>query len=354
MKYDYIIVGFGIAGMAVTFQLIREGKKVLVIDGRTPKASHIAAGVYNPVILKRFTLAWKAHELLNYSKVFYKDLEAYLGREVTIDLPIYRRFYDVEEQNNWFSAIDKPNLSTYLSPYLKTHSSHSIKAPFKYGEVVGAGRVLVKEVYAEFKSKLLLSNAFVKEEVDFNSIKIGEEFVMVNSYKTSRLIFCEGHSMLKNPYFNYLPLGKNRGAYLVFKSEDLKLEVGVKSSYFLFPLGNGMYKYGATYQNHIQMKEEPDLALEKEILVSNLDKLINCKYQIIDFVAGIRPTLSDRRPLVGKHPKYKNLIVFNGLGARGVTLAPDTSRLLVDYLERDIPLMPEIDINRFSVLYDQI
>ncbi len=353
MKYDYIIVGFGVAGMTIAFQLKREGKSVLVIDGNTTKASHVAAGMYNPVVLKRFTLAWRATELLNYAKLFYKDLEAFLGVQTTIDIPVYRRFHDVEEQNRWFSAIDKPGLSAFLSPYIKSNTSNAISAPYKYGEVVGTGRVLIKGVYTTFKKKLIAEGAYVNEEVHFDHIKIEGDEVMVNSYTSSKVIFCEGYKMLENPYFNYLPLGTNRGAYIVFKSEDLQLDVAVKSHYFLLPLGNNTYKYGATYQNHIQIKEEPNPDYEKEVLVSQLDKLIDVPYEIVDFLAGVRPTVKDRKPLVGVHPKYENLIIFNGLGTRGVTQAPEASKRLFDYLERGIQLPEEININRYLEMYDQ-
>lgn len=352
MKYDYIVVGFGIAGMAITFQLKKEGGNVLVIDGKTAKASHVAAGMYNPVILKRFTLPWRSTELLNYANRFYSDLRSYLNIETTLDLPIYRKFHDAEEQNNWFNAIDKPSLSPYLSPELKSNTVQAIDAPHKYGEVLFTGRVLIEEIYKSFREQLLSVNAFVSEEVDYNTIEIDDDIVRINGYLGAKVIFCEGHSMLKNPFFNYLPLSTNRGAYLIVKSRGLKLNVAVKSHYLLLPLGGDIYKFGATYQNHIQIKEGADPDCEKEILKQQLDQLIDCSYEVIDFVAGIRPTVKDRRPLVGEHPKYRNLIVFNGLGTRGVTQAPDASKRLLDYLEEDIPLLSDIDISRYADLCD--
>ena len=69
--YDFIVVGFGIAGMSMTYQLLSNGYKVMVIDNNKTKASVVAAGMFNPVILKRFTLAWNAHEQLNYACLLY-------------------------------------------------------------------------------------------------------------------------------------------------------------------------------------------------------------------------------------------------------------------------------------------
>jgi len=69
---------------------------------------------------------------------------------------------------------------------------------------------------------------------------------------------------------------------------------------------------------------------------------------VIEHVAGIRPTVKDRRPLVGRHPEYSNIYVLNGLGTRGVMIAPYVAQELYNYIQHDIPLDPEIDIKRFT------
>ena len=70
-------------------------------------------------------------------------------------------------------------------------------------------------------------------------------------------------------------------------------------------------------------------------------------FKIIDHQAGIRPTVNDRRPLIGLHPKYRSLGVFNGLGTKGVMLAPFFAKQFVDFMEHQIPLNKEADIARF-------
>ena len=85
----------------------------------------------------------------------------------------------------------------------------------------------------------------------------------------------------------------------------------------------------------------------KKELLDKLDTMITCTYEIIDQHAGIRPTVIDRRPLVGTHSKYKKLHILNGLGTRGVMIAPYVARELYDYIENSPKLDPEIDIKRF-------
>ena len=65
--------------------------------------------------------------------------------------------------------------------------------------------------------------------------------------------------------------------------------------------------------------------------------------------AGIRPTVKDRRPMVGVHSEYKELVVLNGLGTRGVMIAPTVAKNLFNHLEKAEDLDAEIDIKRFTL-----
>ncbi|MEN8835167.1 MAG: NAD(P)-binding protein, partial [Polaribacter sp.] len=64
MKLDYIIVGLGLAGLAFAEQLIKANKSFVVFEDSSQTSSLVAGGVYNPVILKRFTPVWNAKEQL--------------------------------------------------------------------------------------------------------------------------------------------------------------------------------------------------------------------------------------------------------------------------------------------------
>ena len=58
MKYDYIIVGSGLASIMFAEQLRLHNKSFIVISNRSQQASVVASGLYNPVVLKRFTATW--------------------------------------------------------------------------------------------------------------------------------------------------------------------------------------------------------------------------------------------------------------------------------------------------------
>ena len=62
---DYLIVGLGLAGISFCEVLERNQKSFKVISDDSQTSSVVAGGLYNPVTLKRFTLAWKAKEQLD-------------------------------------------------------------------------------------------------------------------------------------------------------------------------------------------------------------------------------------------------------------------------------------------------
>ena len=81
--------------------------------------------------------------------------------------------------------------------------------------------------------------------------------------------------------------------------------------------------------------------------MSQLDSILKIPYTITNQIAGIRPSTADRKPLVGRHEQYKQLYILNGLGTRGILLAPYLSKCLIEYIYKDVLIDHEININRF-------
>ena len=75
MKVDYIIVGLGLAGLAFAEELENSNKSFIVFEDNSQNSSMVAGGMYNPVILKRFTPVWNADQQLEIALPFYEKLE---------------------------------------------------------------------------------------------------------------------------------------------------------------------------------------------------------------------------------------------------------------------------------------
>ncbi|HIB38419.1 FAD-binding oxidoreductase [Mesonia sp.] len=342
-KVDYIIVGFGLSGLHFAKKLIDENKSFVVFDDNSENASLVAGGIFNPVILKRFNLAWNADLLLTHAKEVYESLERLLGVKFLHSKPIYRRFNSVEEQNDWFSASDQSQLSKFLNTDLKKSIPY-IQSEFSFGEVNKTGYLDTVLLIKSFKNYLQQQGNFIEEAFNYNELNSAK-----NSYKDftfNKIVFCEGNGLSLNPFFNDLPLVGNKGEYVTIKCEGLNLEEMLKFSLFLIPLGNDLYKVGATYNRQFKDRE-PSTSAKKQILIK-LDKVLELPYEVVHQEAGIRPTTKDRRALIGRHSEIKNFYVNNGYGSRGILLAPSAAKWLFNFIEYQQELPKEIDIARFN------
>jgi len=346
---DYLIVGLGLAGISFCEVFKKNGRSFKVITDGSQTSSLVAGGLYNPVTLKRFTPVWNAREQLDMAIPFYRDLEIKLGVKLDYKVRVLRRFASIEEQNLWFEAMDRPLLRPFLSADILCNKNPNIYAPFGYGEVLYTGRVATRALLTAYSDYLVAEDALTMETFDFGSLKMVGGLLEYKSVRAKNIVFAEGYGLKNNPYFNYLPLNGTKGELLTIRAPHLKEDKVIKSSVFIIPLGNDLYRIGATYK----WKDKSNLptAEAEQELLGKLDSFLKCDYQVIDHVAGIRPTVTDRKPLVGTHPIYNRLHILNGLGSRGVMLAPWAANLLYDKIWNGRDLPKEVDISRFAKKY---
>ncbi|WP_298782233.1 FAD-binding oxidoreductase [uncultured Polaribacter sp.] len=346
MKIDYIIVGLGLAGLAFAEELILANKTFIVFEDNSQNSSLVAGGVYNPVILKRFSPVWNVKEQLEVALPFYKALERKLEIKIDEKFVIKKAFKSIEDQNNWFSAFDKPTVAPYLDAVLDTEIYPGVIANHLLGNVKEAGRIDTLKLVKSYREYLQKNNWIRFQKFNHKEINFDNNIIQYQGLEVGKIVFAEGFGVKNNPYFNHLPMEEAKGELITIHAPNLKIDFLLKSTLFVLPLGNETYKVGATF-NHTDKTSNPSEEGKKE-LIEKLKKVIKVPYKIIEQTAGIRPTVKDRRPLIGKHPKHKNLAILNGLGTRGVMIAPTVAKQLFYHLENDLDLDKETDINRFS------
>jgi glycine/D-amino acid oxidase-like deaminating enzyme len=317
----------------------------MVYDSGGPGASRVAAGLYNPVILKRYTLPWRSIEQFDLALPYYKALQEKLGATIIHPLPVRKVFTSIEDQNNWFAASDQLGLDRFIETELVENRHAEITAPYGFGEVRETGRIDIRTLQVYYEKYLVAKNAFAKAEFIHGDLEFLEQGVSYHDMEANHVVFAEGFGVKENPYFNRLPLVGNKGEYIVIRSKTLQLKAALKSSFFVVPLGGDLYKVGATF-NWTDKDVVPTETAKME-LIQKFSKLVDCTYEIIDQEVGIRPTTGDRRALLGVHPQYHQLALLNGLGTRGIMASPLLAKFLFDLLEHQKALPQEIDILRF-------
>lgn len=350
-KVDHIIVGQGLAGSCLAIQLINRGKKVIVFDepGKN-RASIVAAGLFNPVTGKRMSKSWKAEEIFPYLFRFYSDAEKLLGQEFLRPRFIYRPFVSIEEQNEWMGHSEDGVIKNFIERIFTSTAFSQVKDPL--------GGILIKQSgYLEVNSFLrgvrdLLKKTDLFYETYFNAADIQVESgrILYKQYESSTVIFCEGFGSLQNLFFSWVPVRPLKGETLSI-SIDLKADVIFNRGVYLVPGAGNLFTVGATHipnDSSAGVSEKAKTELEEK-----LNALMKIPFQVDHQNWGIRPTTPDRRPILGAHPLYKNVVIFNGLGTKGVSLAPYFSAQLAEWLEGKGEIHNEVNIERFKPLYSK-
>ena len=348
MKVDTLIVGFGIAGLNYAEQLRRHDKSFVVLASKEESASHLAAGIINPTVLKRFNPIWRAEDFFDYALTFYSDLEERIQSQIIYPLPIYRILNDIQEQNDWRVAASSTSLEKYLNKQLISGDKYAeVSAPFAFGEVIQSARVDTKRLLSQYIEKVI-PHQFILEKLDYGALIHGQH-IEYKDIKVRQIVFCEGYYGLKNPNFNYLPLIGSKGEILTIKCEQLTEQVIFKGPIFLSPSGNKTFWVGATFNRNDKTTRVSGEG--KAWLLFKLKQFLKLPFEILEHKAQIRATVVDRRPLLGRHPKHDNVYLLNGLGPRGVLMSPLMSHWLFQYQENNEKLPPEVDIKRFEKQY---
>ncbi|RAU82067.1 NAD(P)/FAD-dependent oxidoreductase [Pontibacter arcticus] len=351
MIYDFIVVGHGLAGAILAHTLRSKGQHVLVIDEPRPSsASNVAAGLLNPLAGKRFAKSWLADEFVPAADAFYDELEAHFEQDIFIHKPIYKIFSSVEEQNTWMAKSAGTQWEGYI---LETHTQSinqpTIQDPFG-GIMIGKGGYLqVSEMLQLLTNELLEKGLLLPERFEMEQLTLTEQGVTYKAIAAKHLVFCEGYQVIHNPYFKWLPIQPTKGEVLEVQTENFEAECIYNKAVYVVPVGSGKYKIGATYDWR-NPDEEPTPQGQQE-LAERFSQITSQPFEVTNHWAGIRPAVRDRRPLAGVHPEHKQLSVFNGMGSKGVLMAPYLAAQFAAALTGQGELLPEVHISRYFSLY---
>lgn len=348
MEVDFLLIGQGLAGTGLAYRLHKSGKKILVIDDPSGnQSSRVAAGLYNPITGKKMVKTWYLDKLFPEIEPFYRELEDFLGLKFLVSKPIYRPFLNIEEQNEWMAFSGESDFTPYISEVSQQSISPKINNLFGGVTLKNSGYLKINVLLDGFAS--FLQNEGLLRREFFDEGRLVHEkngHWTYNDINAKAIVYCNGLGAMRSRFFKDLPFAPVKGEILDLE-QGFDAEQIINRGVFRISLGNGIQRVGSTYSWH-DLDQGPTERGKLELL-EKLEKLVpEMPSQIIHHKSGIRPATKDRRPFLGRHPEFDSIYIFNGLGAKGVSLLPYFSKKMLELLIYEQEPEKAVNINRFQ------
>lgn len=346
MIYDVIVIGHGIAGAVLAWELKQNKMNFLVLENPLlEKSSAVAGGLYNPLMFNRLRQARMTEVLwpAMYDTYFAIEKNWNIKLLHQIDSAKLLTESDIKE---WERGQNSP-LGKYISALIPSLNLKGVKPVDAIGVIKESGYLDIPLLIGESKARLQDEGRFVEKALAYDEIIPGNESISIsNQYRTKKIVFCEGAHIRNNPWFNFAAMSPNKGELIEIMSTDLESDYVIRNKVFVLPVGNQIFKVGATYSHDFSDSLPSSGGLSE--LTTKLNEILDVPYRIVAHKAGVRPAIRDRMPILGSHPENKNLLVMNGFGSKGVTYAPYCAKMMVEWLLTEEGELPkDLNINRF-------
>jgi len=344
---EFLIVGQGLAGTMLAFEMLDRGMDFRILySSQKSKASMVAAGMINPLVFKRLTKSWMVDELLPVMKERYQQLEQLLNEPFFHQKQILKPLSG-QEKESWKEKKQHSDYSKYIGILSDIPPINGLTEMAAYGMVEQAGylnlSLFLEKAEMYFKQKnLLLDETFNFRDIQKNrNITFGP-----SKLKADKVVLCEGYHLSRDPLLPFVKMNPVKGEVLLIHAPQLSEEYIINKKVFVLPVGNHYFKVGSTYEWE-DLTEQPT-EKGRESILQRLDDLVTVEYTVVDHWAGVRPTIADRRPVLGQHPEYDHVFVFNGLGTKGVMLAPYFAHeMCKSLIDSNYVLPEEVNLRRF-------
>lgn len=336
----FLVIGTGLAGICLSEQILKSGHDLKVI-GKVdqPSSTEVATGMYNPIVFRHLHKSWLIDQLLPIMHQFYGELEKKLSLSLNEQIQLWKKIPNQDYEKWWLKRTSDPEYTNYLG-----------KLEGLYGLVLNAGLVNTASLKSAYE-RMLASKSLLKDQL----FEVNDLTTTSNGYKYEeeafdKVVYCEGPYAATNPLFEWLPWNICKGEWIEIETEEEICTDVINAVINIIPIGNNRYKLSSTFS-----WEDYDWNTTingREFLINQFEKLYRISFKVVDQQAALRPTVADRRPYLGEHPGNKNIFIFNGLGSKGVMLAPYFSKHLLDHIIEGCPLNEEVSIQRHIKRYN--
>jgi glycine oxidase len=321
--FDAIVVGQGLAGTALAWNLTWRHQRVLVIDRDEPvTSSRVAAGLMTPITGKKLVPSWRWERFWNSATTFYRRVEQQTSSAFFYPQRIVRLLAIPQEQQ-YFAKRVESELAGLIQQPEPLVSAAEFDDSLGGFEMIEGGRLAVLAYLAASREYFQSHDAVLKSEFDLSSdVELTANGIRIPRLEMTarRLIFCQGIDATSNRWFQNMDFKPAKGEILTVRIEGLAEERIVSHGIWLMPLGNGLFRAGATYEWK-NLDSNPTNAARVEIC-QRLRDFLRLPFEVVGHDAAVRPILRHYYPVVTVHRDHPQLGFFNGLGSKGALQSP--------------------------------
>ncbi len=345
MKIDFLIVGQGLAGSLLAWQLMRRNCKVIIVDNSLENASQVAAGLINPVTGMRLVKSSDVDDLLPAAKQCYAELARFFRQDFYIEKPMLRIFTSYKERDHAIKRLQDFNYQAYLGEMLA--NLEPLKTPYGCLIQQQTAYLLTRPLLQCLKDFFIAHVSYQQQIFTVADIQFQPRLHWQGIFP-ERIIFCEGYLASQNPYFNWLPFQAVKGEILTLNHHHNLPDMMLNYGHWIIPLNNQQIRVGASFdwQN---LNNQPTEQGKNTLLNSIKTVLDDFHCEPVQHQANVRPCTLDKQPFIGFHPQHPQLGIFNGFGAKGSLQIPWYAQRFADLLINNIPLPATCDIQRHVI-----
>lgn len=345
MRIEALIVGQGLAGTALAWELARRGMSFVIVDPAEPgTCSRVAAGILAPLAGQRLAPSWRLEEALPVARSLYAEVSQRTGRSLFHPMPVMRWLLNPLELERW----GKRSSDLAVQPYVEDEAASGSLGTWMMESPHGA--VLLREGgYLDTKAYLDASREVFAGWGAWRQGRVGVETVRIETGKACWedlearfIVFCQGWTGARCPWFDWVPFNSAKGEILDLVMPGCASSSILSAGKWLLPVGGGLWRAGSTY-THRPLDEVPSGEGRDEIL-RHLAGILRVTPEVLGHRAAVRPVIRGRQACVGRHPGRSAAAFFNGLRSKGVLLAPFLAKLLADHLWEGRPLPADVDL----------
>lgn len=327
-RADVLVVGQGLAGTLLAWELERAGIDFAIVDqGHAHAATRAAAGIINPVTGRRLVKTWRIETLLPRARTTYQQFGDALALPLWRELRVRRLFADEGER----AAFERKRGTGELAPFVTTAAD---AAGFWIEQ---AARVDLGALLAAARARWLAQGRLQERRADPAAETLHHAWV----------IDCTGYQGARSAdAWHVAPWEFSKGEVLQLNVEGLDPEVVLNRRHWVIPSGVGAAWVGATHEPGVT--DLTPTTAGRTVLERSAAEVLGRGFQVTGHRAGVRVTVADKLPVSGPIAIAPGLGVINALGGKGALWAPLLAAEWVAFIRSGAVIDPLLNVNRFS------